>query len=71
MEEKLENLLKEMSTIGVDGNTVKALNELTYTASETGILPFSFHDDNDLITIIKLVELAKKYGNIVPDSLRM
>jgi hypothetical protein len=71
MEERRKTLVDEMTTVDVSPKVLRALNELTYTASETGLLPFAFHDDEDLIIMIKLVHLAERYQENVPNSLRM
>lgn len=71
MSNQRENLSKEMLAIKVDKNTIKAMNELAYTAAETGLILFAFHDDDDIIAMIRLVDLARKYAKRVPDNLRM
>lgn len=71
METKRENLFAEMNKIEVSPEVLAAMNELAYTAAETEMLPFRFHDDYDLAAMVKLVHLAEKYRNGVPDSLRM
>ncbi|MNC39735.1 hypothetical protein D3C75_884070 [compost metagenome] len=54
--------------LDIDGRE-QVLSELMYTASETGII------DNmssvDAIIIWKIVELAKSFGDTIPDELRM
>ncbi len=71
METKRKNLETEMDKIEVSPEVLAAMNELAYTASETEIIPFSFHDDYDLAAMVKLVHIAEKYRNGVPASLRM
>ena len=41
---KEEKLRKMMTTISVDEETESALNELAYTAEQTGIVDFKLHD---------------------------
>ena len=64
-------LSQEMEKISVSPSLIGAMNELAYTASETEIIPFDFHDDADLKSMIQLVELAKKYEGNIPEKLRM
>lgn len=68
---KRKNLNDKMNSIEVSPSLVRAMNELCYTASETGLIPFAFHDDSDLAAMVRLVRLAEKYINGVPDELCM
>lgn len=61
--------MKEMESIKVNAATESALNELAYTATETGIIPFKFHDC--FLEIIQLVKLAERYTGKVPENLKM
>lgn len=69
--DQFDELSQEMENISVSQSLIDAMNELVYTASETGIIPFDFHSDEDLKSMIQLVELAKKYRNFVPERLKM
>ena len=71
MEIKRKNLQAQMDLITVSDVTIRSMNELAYTASETEIIPFAFHDDHDLESMIKLVLLAMKFNDGVPGELRM
>lgn len=71
METKRENLLKAMQEMKVDLGDVEALQELLYTATETGIIDCAVGIE-DMPNIIRLVCLAAQYrGGRVPESLRM
>lgn len=69
--EKMEALEEELSKINVSDRELRAMNELIYTASETGILPFKFHSNEDLKVMIKLCILAKQFKDGVPDNFKM
>ena len=71
MRTKYELLVSELDKIEVHHDEIRAMNELCYTASETGVIPFSFHDDGDLKRMVQLVKLAGKFSSFVPDHLRM
>jgi hypothetical protein len=72
MSDQRDNLSKEMNEIKVDKATLRALSELTYTASETGLIPFAFHDEADMAAMVRLVELSRLYATSgVPSKLRM
>lgn len=47
----------------------RALSELMYTASETGFIENM--SSVDAITIWKIVELSKSFGDNIPEELRM
>lgn len=71
METKRQNLCEALASIFASEEVSAALSELTYTAYETGLIAFKFHDDEDLKTMMKLVYLAERYRVGVPDRLRM
>ncbi|PKP53848.1 MAG: hypothetical protein CVT92_02635 [Bacteroidetes bacterium HGW-Bacteroidetes-1] len=48
----------------------EALNELCYSAEETGFLSFRIESE-EAILIWKLVEIAKKYRTKLPKQLKM
>ena len=69
LDEKLEFLLDELAEIDDPDKSVKyALNELFYTAYETGFIEYKIYDPVDILKLVKLVE---KYGNDLPAELRM
>jgi len=70
---KRKNLTEELESIVIHKEIIGAMNELMYTAYETGIIDIKFHDNpaDDFITIIKIVKLAEKYQTGVPNKLRM
>lgn len=47
----------------------RALSELMYTASETGLIENM--SSVDAILIWKIVELAKSFGDTIPEEVRM
>lgn len=47
----------------------RTLSELMYTASETGLIENM--SSVDAITIWKIVELSKSFGDNIPEELRM
>lgn len=68
---QLQYLRQFLNTVPVpnfEGNE-RALSELMYTASETGLIENM--SSVDAITIWKIVELAKSFGDNIPDELRM
>lgn len=69
METIRENLYTELEAIQVDKSILGAMDELCYTADETGVLPFALNDEEDILTIVRLVRLAEKYRDNVPDKL--
>ena len=71
METKRKNLKEAMDEVVVTPNIITAMNELAYTACETELIPFKFHDDADLEAMVKLVRLAEKFKAGVPNNLRM
>jgi hypothetical protein len=60
-----------MDAIEVSPEFLLVMSELAYTASETGLIPFAFHDDDDLAAMVKLVRIAEEYQHGLPNSLRM
>ena len=70
MSDQREAIFAEMSAIEADQQMLDALNELCYTASETGVIPFSIRGD-DFKRIVQLVKMAEKYRDGVPNHLRM
>ena len=65
-----EILEEELAQIEVDSETLDAMTELAYTASETGCIPIKYHHKSDIVTAIRLVRMAEKYKAGVPDKLR-
>lgn len=64
-------ILRERLEDGMDApRPPGSLNELLYTASETGILEDGI-SDKDALIIWKIVELAKSLGDNCPQELRM
>ncbi|MNR10002.1 hypothetical protein D3C85_1262290 [compost metagenome] len=63
-------LQARLETIPVAPKQPRSLNELLYTASETSIIDFGISEE-DALTIWKLVELAKSFGDTCPQELRM
>lgn len=51
----------EMSEFETTGEIERILNELFYTADETGIIPFSIKPP-DIDTVYRLVKLAERYS---------
>jgi hypothetical protein len=76
MEEKRENLLKEMGLVDLsvfNSNMFKVMDELLYTASETGIIEVRPSKEG-FETLLKLLVLAEQYQyrpNGIPNELRM
>lgn len=66
-----ENLNEVLSKVFIDDEIIRAFGELAYTASETGLIPFEFHDPEDMADMIRLVRLAEKFKNGVPEELKM
>ena len=69
--QQLQYLRQFLNTIpqpDFQGNE-RALSELMYTASETGLIENM--SSIDAITIWKIVELAKSLGDTCPQELRM
>lgn len=71
MKDQGQLLLEEMQQIECPEGVVRAMNELAYTASETGVIGFEFHDNKDIRALWQLFKLAEKYNRAVPDRLRM
>lgn len=71
MSEQGKRIYAEMSAEQVDAELLRALGELSYTASETGVIPFALSGVEDMTRLVQLVRLAEKYRNGVPDGLRM
>ena len=67
-EEKAQLLLAELNEIHIDNEVRHTLNELSYTAYETGVIDVKLHEP---IIIAKLVKLAEKFRQRLPDELRM
>ena len=68
MESVRKALSKELRNIKRPTGIRKAIDELSYSADETGVL---FIDGEDAITAWKLVEIARKYKGNLPDTLKM
>lgn len=71
--EKVEKALKkEMSLLNIHKSSGfdRALNELLYSARETGLIDFKL-DNETAVNIWKLVEIAKEYRTTLPDKLKM
>ena len=69
-----EDLLEdELESIEVSDDLVDVLNELSYTACETGLTPFVLRGKHDTRTLVQLVRLAEKYPNraAIPDGLKL
>lgn len=71
MEQKRKNLIGAMNLVGIDEGTLQAMKHLSKTADKTGILPFSLEDEDTQFLILKLVELAQRYGYSVPPQLKV
>lgn len=71
MSEQHEILLAEMQSFECPEGVLRAMKELSYTASETGITDFAFHDDETIARMWSLFKLAEKYSDQVPEGLRM
>ncbi len=55
-----------------DAGVVRALTELAYTASETGVIPELAHVDmSAAIRLLQLVDVANRYRDGVPAKLKM
>lgn len=65
-----ELLMGRLEEIPVAPRVPHSLNELLYTASETGVIDTGISEE-DAIKIWKLVELAKTLGDTCPQELRM
>lgn len=70
MENVEKALQAELDTIEEPTDIGRAINNICYSAEETGVLPCRV-DEEMAITIWKLVEIAKKYKGKLPDNLKM
>ena len=61
---------EELEQIEIEPEVLDAMTELAYTASESGRIPIKYHHKSDIVQAIRLVRLAEKYKNGVPDKLR-
>lgn len=70
VKKRLEEAMEQHST---NTDQVRIMNELFYSASETGIIPFSFHEDETIASIMQLVRLGDTFEDIseVDDELRL
>lgn len=64
----LKQFLNTVKQPDLDGHE-RALSELMYTASETGLIENM--SSVDAILIWKIVELAKSFGDTIPEEVRM
>lgn len=64
----LKQFLNTVKQPDLDGRE-RALSELMYTASETGLIENM--SSVDAILIWKIVELAKSFGDTIPEEVRM
>lgn len=71
IDEKRQLLQSEMNRQVIDYHLTNNLAELCYTASETGVLPFTLSGD-DLMSMVRLIKVAEQMGdNRISDDLRM
>ena len=63
-----ENIQSEMDKIIIKDSkrVIRALSELMYSASEGGLFPFAIKENVEFESLIKIIEVAKKFKDDLP-----